>query len=102
MYVHFFMITENENFCDLIPKEDTVTIGNFSFGSVPTSDTCSSITLRCEVEETPGITINELPRWFELDQDTTLFYLTKEPLEYLTIRDEIFFTQIYPYFVLIF
>lgn len=79
-------MTEQHTLCDLIPENKTVSIGEFEFGKLPTSnDVCSGATITCILDETPVSNLQN-KRWWEVNDGGVLFKFTQDPINFDLVR----------------
>ena len=79
---------EQHSACDLVAREETRWMSEYSFGMTPTADTCEEVQVNCVYDEV-FVGQQPLPRWFEVEGGTPLFDVSVEPVNHddLLARD---------------
>lgn len=80
-YIPLWALMEQNSQCELIERDETIFMTEFSFGGTPSSDNCDEIIITCVYDEVPQ-DAPPLARWFEVEGGTPLFNLVVEPIDY--------------------
>ncbi|CAD8119952.1 unnamed protein product [Paramecium sonneborni] len=78
-YIYLYQLIQHKN-CTLYSERETEAINPFKFSMRPISDECNNLQLYCIMDEKYNIN-PRLPRWFELNEQETLFYIQADPLD---------------------
>ncbi|KAF4647493.1 hypothetical protein FOZ61_004104 [Perkinsus olseni] len=94
--IPLWQVVEHGEKCRIVDEEDTVAIDRLSFGALASGDYCgpsndgstAPIELSCVMDEIPNEKLL-LPRWFEGQSGTILFYISRRAfssVEYASIE----------------
>lgn len=79
--IPFWSLMEQHYACELVPREETLYMTEYSFGKAPTADTCEEVVVNCVYDEV-FVGQQPLPRWFEVDAGVPIFEVSTEPVRY--------------------
>lgn len=79
--IPFWSLMEQHYACELVPREETLFMTEYSFGKAPTADTCEEVVVNCVYDEV-FVGQQPLPRWFEVDAGVPLFEVSTDPVRY--------------------
>lgn len=79
--IPFWSLMEQHYACDLVPREETLFMTEYSFGKAPTADACEDVVVNCVYDEV-FVGQQPLPRWFEVDAGVPIFEVSTDPVRY--------------------
>lgn len=88
-YIPLWALLEQNDQCEQVSLEETIFMGEFSFGQKPHADNCDEIVIQCIYDEIPADS-QPLPRWFEQQPGENIFDLITDPVDYNDFMNKTF------------